>query len=109
MADAALKLCLPEPGRSWSGPQLASVSPCLERFSVSERVQWALDFLPGQLEPLSRHRSAEVRVVHEFAYRVRSGIGVDNGEVRSRCRIVEYIVLEDDVLIHLSGTGRPDV
>ncbi len=48
MADAALKLCLPEPGRSWSGPQLASVSPCLERFSASGRVQWALDFLPGQ-------------------------------------------------------------
>ena len=41
-----LKLCVPEPGRSWSNSQLDSVTPCLERFSATERVQWAMDYLP---------------------------------------------------------------
>ncbi len=48
MTNAALKLCVPEPGRSWSSSQLDSVIPCLERFSAAERVQWALDYLPDR-------------------------------------------------------------
>ena len=48
MTNAVLKLCIPEPGRSWSNSQLDSVTPCLERFSATERVQWALDYLPDQ-------------------------------------------------------------
>jgi phosphoadenosine phosphosulfate reductase len=48
MTNAVLKLCVPEPGRSWSSSQLDSVTPCLERFSATERVQWALDYLPDQ-------------------------------------------------------------
>ncbi len=48
MTRAALKLCIPEPGRSWSESQLNAVTPCLERLSAIDRVQWALDFLPDQ-------------------------------------------------------------
>jgi len=48
MSNAELKLCVPEPGRSWSGPQLHSIAPCLENFSAQERVSWALDYLPPQ-------------------------------------------------------------
>ncbi len=48
MTRGTLKLCIPEPGRNWSSSQLDSVTPCLERFSAAERVQWALDFLPDQ-------------------------------------------------------------
>lgn len=47
MSHAALKLCVPEPGRTWSAAQLASVAPCLERQSAAERIEWALNFLPG--------------------------------------------------------------
>ncbi len=48
MTEPTLKLCVPEPQHSWSGSQLASISPCLERLSASERVRWALDYLPDQ-------------------------------------------------------------
>jgi phosphoadenosine phosphosulfate reductase len=47
MPNAALKLCVPQPGHTWTGPQLLSVAPCLEKFSADERIQWALEFLPG--------------------------------------------------------------
>ena len=47
MSQAALKLCVPEPGRTWTEAQLESVTPCLERMGAAERVEWALDFLPG--------------------------------------------------------------
>jgi phosphoadenosine phosphosulfate reductase len=47
MPRAALELCVPPPGQHWSGTQLASVAPCLERLNAAERVQWALDYLPG--------------------------------------------------------------
>jgi len=48
MPEPLLKLCLPEPQHCWSGPQLESIAPCLERLSAAERVQWALDYLPDQ-------------------------------------------------------------
>ena len=48
MSEFKLKLCVPEPHQSWSDTQLEAITPCLERLSASERVQWALDFLPGQ-------------------------------------------------------------
>ena len=48
MASAALKLCVPEPGQSWSEAQLFAVTPCLERLTAAERVQWALDYLPDK-------------------------------------------------------------
>lgn len=48
MTKSALKLCVPAPGRIWSSAQLHSVTPCLERFSANERVEWALEFLPDQ-------------------------------------------------------------
>ena len=47
MSAAALDLCIPRLGQTWSATQLASVNPCLENRSASERVQWALDYLPG--------------------------------------------------------------
>ena len=46
MSAAALDLCIPRPGQTWSETQLASVNPCLENRSATERVQWALDYLP---------------------------------------------------------------
>lgn len=48
MSNTALKLCVPEPGQCWSESQLHAVTPCLERLSAAERVQWALDYLPDQ-------------------------------------------------------------
>ena len=47
MAKPNLKLCVPEPQQTWSDGQLQSVAPCLEKLSASERVQWAIDYLPG--------------------------------------------------------------
>lgn len=47
MSDPLLKLCVPEPQHAWSGPQLESIAPCLDKLSAIERVQWALDYLPG--------------------------------------------------------------
>lgn len=48
MSEPKLKLCIPQPQQTWSETQLEAIAPCLERLSASERVQWALDFLPGQ-------------------------------------------------------------
>lgn len=47
MPDAALTLCVPAPGGPWTEAQIASVQPCLERLDASERVHWALEYLPG--------------------------------------------------------------
>ncbi len=47
MAKPQLKLCVPSPQQNWSATQLASIAPCLEKLSAAERVQWALDYLPG--------------------------------------------------------------
>jgi len=48
MSNTALKLCIPGPGATWNEAQISAVNPCLERMSARERVQWALDYLPGQ-------------------------------------------------------------
>ena len=48
MSNAALKLCIPQPGQSWNTSQMMAVNPCLERMSAPDRVQWSLDFLPRQ-------------------------------------------------------------
>jgi len=42
-----LSLCIPEPGQAWSSSQVEAVTPCLEKMQAVERLQWALDFLPG--------------------------------------------------------------
>lgn len=44
----ALRLCVPEPGKTWTESQTRAMTPCLEKFTAEERVRWALDFLPGQ-------------------------------------------------------------
>jgi len=46
MTKHALRLCVPEPGSSWSESQTSAMTPCLEKFSAVERVRWALDYLP---------------------------------------------------------------
>jgi phosphoadenosine phosphosulfate reductase len=48
MPQPELKLCVPSPRQSWSDGQLASIAPCLEKLSAADRVQWALDYLPGK-------------------------------------------------------------
>ena len=48
MSEPKLKLCVPEPQQSWSESQLKAITPCLEKLSAKERVQWALDYLPDQ-------------------------------------------------------------
>lgn len=48
MSRPLLKLCVPQPQHCWSDSQLESIAPCLERLPAVERVQWALDYLPGQ-------------------------------------------------------------
>jgi phosphoadenosine phosphosulfate reductase len=48
MPEPRLKLCVPEPQHVWSEPQLEAIAPCLEKLSAVERVQWALDYLPGE-------------------------------------------------------------
>jgi phosphoadenosine phosphosulfate reductase len=47
MNATGLSLCIPEPGQAWSSSQVAAVKPCLEKMQATERLQWALDFLPG--------------------------------------------------------------
>jgi phosphoadenosine phosphosulfate reductase len=46
MKNPALKLCIPRPGQVWRAHQLAAVTPCLERMTAQDRIEWALDFLP---------------------------------------------------------------
>ncbi len=48
MSNAALKLCIPQPGQAWNTSQMLAVNPCLERMSAPDRVQWSLDYLPRQ-------------------------------------------------------------
>lgn len=48
MTESKLKLCIPPPQHTWTRSQLEAVDPCLERLSATERVQWALDYLPAQ-------------------------------------------------------------
>lgn len=46
MPEAALRLCVPEPGQGWSDAQITAMAPCLEKLSAQERVRWALAYLP---------------------------------------------------------------
>ena len=48
MSNSDLRLCIPEPGQTWSDSQLSVLNPCLEHMDAMERIQWALDFLPSQ-------------------------------------------------------------
>ncbi len=64
MSNAALKLCVPELGQTWSESQLYSVTPCLERLSAAERVQWALDYLPDQPILTSSFGAQSVVMLH---------------------------------------------
>lgn len=48
MSSSALELCIPRPGQPWTQGQADAVNPCLERMGAAERVQWALDYLPGR-------------------------------------------------------------
>lgn len=75
MSGAALKLCIPEPGRAWSEAQLDSVTPCLERLPAAERVAWALEYLPG--EPiLTSSFGAQAAVMLHLVTRLAPGIPV---------------------------------
>lgn len=47
MNAAGVSLCIPAKGQAWNNAQVEAVKPCLEKMEVTERVQWALDFLPG--------------------------------------------------------------
>jgi phosphoadenosine phosphosulfate reductase len=62
--ELKLKLCVPEPQQSWSVPQLEAIAPCLERLSASERVQWALDYLPGKPILTSSFGAQSVVMLH---------------------------------------------
>jgi len=41
-------LCIPGPGQEWNQSRMATVNPCLEQMSASERIQWALHYLPDR-------------------------------------------------------------
>ncbi len=46
MNASGLSLCIPEPGQPWNSSQLEAVKPCLEKMQATERLRWALEFLP---------------------------------------------------------------
>ena len=64
MSEPELKLCVPEPQQSWSNSQLGAIAPCMERLSAAERVQWALDYLPGQAILTSSFGAQSVVMLH---------------------------------------------
>ena len=64
MAEAKLKLCVPEPQHVWSAAQIEAIAPCLERLTASERVQWALDYLPAQAILTSSFGAQSVVMLH---------------------------------------------
>ncbi len=64
MSEPKLKLCLPEPQQTWSENQLEAIAPCLEKLSATERVQWALDYLPGQPMLTSSFGAQSVVMLH---------------------------------------------
>jgi len=59
-----LKLCVPGPQQGWSDAQLEAVGPCLEKLSASERVQWALDYLPNEPILTSSFGAQSVVMLH---------------------------------------------
>jgi len=64
MAEAKLKLCVPEPQHRWSAAQVEAIAPCLERLPAVERVQWALDYLPAQPVLSSSFGAQSVVMLH---------------------------------------------
>jgi len=64
MSEPKLKLCVPEPQQGWSDSQLDAIAPCMEKLSAAERVQWALDYLPGQPILTSSFGAQSVVMLH---------------------------------------------
>ena len=64
MSEPKLKLCVPEPQQTWSENQIQAITPCMERLSASERVQWVLDYLPGQPILTSSFGAQSVVMLH---------------------------------------------
>jgi len=75
MSSAAPRLCVPEPGLAWSESQLEVVSPCLEHMKAEDRVQWALDYLPGK-HVLTSSFGAQSAVMLHLLTRIVPGIPV---------------------------------
>jgi phosphoadenosine phosphosulfate reductase len=75
MSAEALKLCIPKPGQTWTETQLAAVSPCLEKKSAEERIEWALDYLPDQ-PVLTSSFGAQSAVMLHLLTRFRPSIPV---------------------------------
>ena len=75
MTSTSLSLCIPRPGQVWTSSQLAAVNPCLERMQASERVQWALDFLPGEAIMTSSFGAQSAVMLH-LVTRFRADIPV---------------------------------
>jgi len=64
MSELKLKLCVPQPHQSWSEKQIEAIIPFLERLPAIERVQWALDYLPGQPILTSSFGAQSVVMLH---------------------------------------------
>ena len=64
MSEPKLKLCVPEPQQGWSDLQVGAIAPCMEKLSATERVQWALDYLPGQAILTSSFGAQSVVMLH---------------------------------------------
>ena len=64
MSELKLKLCVPKPQQTWSETQLEAITPCLEKLPATERVQWALDYLPGQPILTSSFGAQSVVMLH---------------------------------------------
>ena len=75
MSEPQLKLCVPRPNHHWPDSQLGSIAPCLEKLSATERVQWALDYLPGQFI-LTSSFGAQSAVMLHMVTRLQADIPV---------------------------------
>lgn len=102
MTSAAIRLCVPQPGETWTRQQLDSVTPCLEHLSAEERVQWALDYLPG-VAVMTSSFGAQAAVMLHLLTRVKPDIPViliDTGYLFSET--YEYIdILQEQLSLNL--------
>lgn len=73
--DTRLGLCIPGPGQAWTDAQLEAVDPCMQGMTAAERVQWALDYLPGQAV-LTSSFGAQSAVMLHLVTRALPGIPV---------------------------------
>lgn len=64
MSAEALQLCIPKPGQTWTEQQLAAVTPCLEKKSAEERVEWALNYLPDRAVMTSSFGAQSAVMLH---------------------------------------------